>query len=108
MDNIQLLQSMHTYEFPKEKNVASAESANLFSDEKEHPNENLLSSIVNRLKRFDPYSKCDIIRLLASLCMLGESTIYINQDKIFNSFLGNRTIIFSCLLKLRYETELKI
>jgi hypothetical protein len=108
MGNAQLLQSIHAYEFPKEKSVVSAESAKMFSDEKERPNENLLSNLVNRLKRFDPYTKCDIIRLLASVCMLGDSTVYINQEKIFNSFLDNRPIIFSCLLKLRYEKYLKI
>lgn len=56
----------------------SAESANIFSDEKDKDTENLLENMVKRLMRFEAYTKDDIIILLGNLCQIEDRAIYIN------------------------------
>ena len=44
---------------------------------------------------------------MGTFCALGENdTIFINQEKIFQAFVDNRTIIFMCLMKLSEENNL--
>ena len=105
LGNFDLLQNLHNIEFPKEESVMSTDNANIFNEDKDKNTESLLQNLVKRLKLFDPYTKGDILTLLGNMCQIGELTIYTNQEKIFVSFINNRPIIFSDLLKLKQENE---
>ena len=93
---------MNKLPFEKDSSVFS-EYKYIFSEEKNKETEDLMFNLVKRLQRFEPYSKDDIIVLLGNLCQMGDKTIYINQEKLFNSFINNRHVIFSNLLKIIYD-----
>ncbi|EAR95948.2 MIR domain protein (macronuclear) [Tetrahymena thermophila SB210] len=96
--NFQILHSLHQIQFTKR---SSNQNQNAF--QKKSKSKNFFQYLVKKLKKMEPYTKNDILSLLASFCMFYHNSIYINQEKIFSSFIDNRQIIFNTLLKIREE-----
>ncbi|EGR31182.1 MIR domain protein [Ichthyophthirius multifiliis] len=104
--NFNILQSLHQFEFQKDKvDQVGPESSSNNTFGHEVSTESFFITLIKRFRRMEPYTKNDILSLLASFCILEDSTIYINQEKIFQSFVDNRTIIFTQLLKIREEND---
>lgn len=105
-DNLQLLLTLHKIEFLKDPDDAEQDSLAMFSEEKEKKTENFLKILTKKINKFQPYSKTDILHLLAQFAVFGDNNaIYINQEKIYNSISQNHTLILTNILKIKNDKQ---
>ncbi|CAD8133483.1 unnamed protein product [Paramecium octaurelia] len=72
--------------------------------EKQQKNEsNSLQAIILKLLEFPPFSKPDIIYLLATVCQSLESPVFVNQNLIYRAFFENKLIYNHAFMKLTYK-----